>query len=105
MSALAERSNVAPFKASPAVEGQMRRCRQEDARLAAMLLLAEPWRAEGQSIHDFLMQIRFVKRPRVDGWLAQARVDNPRMPVDQLWREERTRLAGLLVRYSQEREA
>lgn len=104
MSALAERNNVVSFNPERLTE-QKRLCRQEDARLAAMLLLCEPLDPAliGRAIEDFMMQIRFIKRPRVEMWLAQARVSNPRMPVDQLYRDERTRLAGLLYRYSQKK--
>lgn len=104
MSALAE-LNVVPFKASPRVTEQMRRLRQEDAYLAALLLMDEPLDPAliGRPVEDFLMQIRWIKRPRVEGWLRRARVSNPRMPVDQLYRDERTRLAALAYQYSQER--
>ena len=85
----------------PAVRQQMLKCRSEDCRLAAMLLLSEPERIEDKPVGAFLLEVRFLGLRTVRGWLRKARIDALR-PCGELSREERNLLAALLVRFSKD---
>ena len=97
--AVAERCVVVPLEASERIKAQMRQYRREGARLSAMIILAEPQRIGEQTVGDYLMQIPYMRRETVSGWLRHAGI-NPWRPCSQLRSHERRLIAGQLVNYS-----
>lgn len=97
--AVAERNVVVSMEPSARIRAQMRQFRLEGARLAAMILLAEPERIGDQAIGDFILQVPYLKRDRAEEWLRRAGI-NPWRPANKLKSYERKMLAGILVQYS-----
>lgn len=87
---------------SERIKRQMRAFRLEGAKLAAMILLAEPERIGEQTIGDFVMQIPYLRREKALEFLRLADV-HPWREATRVGPERRRRLAGILYRYSQGR--
>lgn len=98
--AVAKRAVVSSMEQpSERIKAQMRQFRLEGARLAAMILYAEPERIGDQAIGDFLLQVPYLKREVAEEWLRRAGV-NPWRSADKLKSWERRTLAEILVQYS-----
>lgn len=84
----------------------MRKYRRDGARLAAMILLAEPQRLTGLATVDFLRQIPYIRNEdeQIAAWLAPPECGgagiNPLRPGNHLTGSQRRRLACLLVAYA-----
>lgn len=78
----------------------MRQYRREGAKLAAMILIAEPERIGDQAVWDFLNQIQYIRRATVAQWLRQADI-HPCVSVSEIHADKLKLLAGALYRYSQ----
>jgi hypothetical protein len=68
----------------------------DDARLAAMIILAEPERIGEEAIGEFLMRIKCIERDQVEQWLAAAGI-NPWRRGRKLTDDQRQRLARELT--------
>lgn len=100
--AVGERRVVVPLEPqSERIREQMRAYRREGAKLAAMILLAEPHRAGDEAIWDFLNRVQYIRRATVAEWLQAADI-HPCSAVSEIKRSKLERLAAVLYRYSQE---
>lgn len=77
----------------------LKAARRSDARLAAMIILAEPSRIGDQPIGEFLMRIHGVERDRVAQWLREADV-HPWRPGNCLADDQRSRLVRILSKFA-----
>ena len=85
---------------SRVIAEKMRQLRREDARLAAMIVLAESDRIS-EPVIDFLRRINFVSDRRIAKWMAVAGVHPFTLGAD-LSVAQRDRLAGQLVLFSKD---
>lgn len=70
----------------------------DDARLAAMIILAEPERIGDEAVGDFLMRIKCIERETVEQWLLAAGI-NPWRRGRKLTDDQRHRLARELTAF------
>jgi hypothetical protein len=78
------------------IDRALLRSMRSDARLAAMIILAEPSRIGDEPIYEFLMHIKCIRRETVKGWLDAARV-NPLRPGRELTSDQRRAIARQLT--------
>jgi hypothetical protein len=87
------------FDPNPQLTDAMRSYRREGAKLAAMILLAEPSRVGDETIFEFLMRIEYLRRKTALALLRAARID-PMLTRGELTSVQRLRLVGALSRYA-----
>lgn len=78
------------------IRRELQRSMRDDARIAAMILLAEPERIGEERIGDFLLRIKCIEFDTVYEWLERAGV-NPWRAGNKLSTEQRRRLARELT--------
>jgi hypothetical protein len=80
----------------PKIRDGLRRGMYDDARLAGMIIYAEPEAIGDEAIGDFLMRIKCIRRETVYSWLEHAGV-NPWRAGNQLSAQQRGSLARQLT--------
>jgi hypothetical protein len=84
-----------------AIKKELARAMRSDARLAAMIIIAEPERIGNDRIGEWLLRIRCVEFETVQGWLQHAGV-NPWRTGYQLAPRHRGALARQLIAFWKE---
>lgn len=81
-----------------AIHEELRRGMRSDARLAAMIIVADPGRIGEERIGEFLLRIKCIEFETVQEWLQHAGV-NPWRTGFQLTNEHRGALARQLIAF------